>query len=57
MIRRHFGKKRSIIEFAGAWRDMNDNEVEELKDKIKKIRESMNKFISKKARKRDLSLF
>lgn len=55
MIRRHFGKKRSIMQFAGAWNDMNDNEIDELKDKIKSIREGMNKSILKKVKNYDLS--
>ena len=48
VIRRHFRRKKSILEFAGAWKDMTDKEAEELKDTIEKIGRKATEDLAKK---------
>lgn len=55
VIRRHFKKKRDIMEFAGAWNDMDNEEVDELKENIRKVREGFNRSIKKRIKENDLS--
>ena len=50
VIRRELNKKRSIMEFAGAWKDMSDKDAEELKNNVKKIRQNLGKSLLKKSR-------
>ena len=39
VIRRELKRKRSVMEFAGAWKDaVTDKEAEEMKNTIKKLR-------------------
>jgi predicted CopG family antitoxin len=55
VIRRAFSKKKNIMKYAGAWKDMSDKEAEELKGNIRKIRDSFSKSVSKKVKSYDLS--
>lgn len=55
VIRRFFSRKKSILEFAGAWDDMSEKEAEELKENIKKVRINLNKSIAKKVKENDMS--
>ena len=48
LIRRTLSKKRNIMEFAGAWSDMQETEANELKERIKKIRKSVHKTLMKR---------
>ena len=41
IIRMEFKKKRNIIEFAGAWKDISDKEIEEMKKNIEMVRKGM----------------
>jgi len=38
VIRRELKKRKSVMEFAGAWENVSDKEVEKMKDDIKKLR-------------------
>ena len=42
-LRRILPKKKSIMEFAGAWKDMSEKETEEMKNNIKKLRKNATK--------------
>jgi predicted CopG family antitoxin len=55
VIRRSFEKKKDIMRHAGAWKDMSDDEVRELKENIKKIRESSALSLKKRIKSYDLS--
>ena len=55
VIRKHFKRKKSILEFAGAWKDMSDKDDKELRENIRKVRESFSKSIAKKVKENDLS--
>jgi predicted CopG family antitoxin len=48
-------KRKSILEFAGAWADMNDEEAEELKSSISNFRKEFNKNVIKRVKRYDLS--
>lgn len=48
VIRRTLKKKRSIKEFAGAWKDMSDKDVEEMKSNIDKLRKRSTKELMEK---------
>lgn len=37
VIRKEFGKRRDIMEFAGAWKNVGDKEIEEMKKNIELI--------------------
>ncbi|MEK6824322.1 MAG: antitoxin VapB family protein [Nanoarchaeota archaeon] len=39
LLRRSFKAERDIMDFAGAWKDMSDEDIDEIKENIKKIRE------------------
>jgi len=46
VIRRELKKKRSIMEFAGAWKDLvSDKEAEEMKNTIKELRKNSLKGV------------
>ncbi|MEK6850002.1 MAG: antitoxin VapB family protein [Nanoarchaeota archaeon] len=51
VIRRHFTRKRNIMEFAGAWKDMSDKEAEELKRNIENIGKRMTIELARKLKK------
>ena len=38
VIRRTVKEKKDIMEFAGAWKDMSNKDVEEIKENIRKVR-------------------
>ncbi len=40
---RKMEKKKSIMEFAGIWKDMSDEDAEEIKNNIKKLRKKSTK--------------
>lgn len=54
-IRRVLAKKKNIMEFAGAWGDMNDKEAEEMKKNIANFRKGLNKSIARRVKELDLS--
>lgn len=43
VIRRNFSRKKDIMEFAGAWKDMREEEAEEMKEKIRELRKKSTK--------------
>ena len=43
VIRRNFSRKKDIMEFAGAWKDMREEETEEMKEKIRELRKKSTK--------------
>lgn len=53
VIRKEFTKKRSIMEFAGAWKNISDKEAEEIKKNARKIREGIGKDILKRVKRVD----
>ncbi len=46
LVRRKF-RKTSILEFAGIWKDMSEEQAQELKANIRRMRESMFKNVRK----------
>jgi predicted CopG family antitoxin len=50
VIRRVFGKKRSIMEFAGAWKDMDKSEINKMKEGIEEYDIKETKKLLKKYR-------
>jgi predicted CopG family antitoxin len=52
VLRRVLSKKKSILEFAGAWADIDDEEAEEMKKNIKKLREDSTKELLRKYKKK-----
>lgn len=48
VIRRELNRKKNIMEFAGAWKDViSDKEAEEMKRDIKKLRKKTTKDLLK----------
>ena len=48
VIRRELGRKRSIMEFAGAWKDLvSDKEAEDMKKAISNLRKRSTKDLLK----------
>ena len=47
VIRKEFGKRRNIMEFAGAWKNISDKEIEEMKKNIEIIGERATKELIK----------
>jgi len=45
VIRREFSKKGSILDLAGAWSDLSDNDIEEMENAIKKSREYTRRHV------------
>ncbi len=43
VIRRTFGKKKSIMEFAGAWKDIDDREIERMHEHVEGLRKRSTK--------------
>ena len=48
VIRRELGKKRNIMEFAGAWSHLSEKQFKEMENVIKKGRENTQKSVAKK---------
>lgn len=44
----NMGKKKDIMEFVGAWKNIPDNEIEEMKENIKIMREKSTQELSKR---------
>ena len=48
VIRRIADKKENIMKFAGAWKDMTDEEADKIKDTIQELREKSTRDLIKK---------
>ncbi len=48
VIRRIFGKRKSIMEFAGVWKNVADKEIEKMKKGIKELRKRSTKELMQK---------
>ncbi len=48
VLRRLLSKKRDIMEFAGVWKNVSEEEIKELKNEIKKIRRKSTEDLLKK---------
>ncbi len=46
-IRRILSNKRDIMEFAGAWKNISDKDIEEMKENVKKIRKKSTEDLLK----------
>lgn len=51
IIRRRLSKKRDIMEFAGAWKDVSEEEIEDMKNIINRLGENASRKLIKKYRK------
>ena len=49
-LRRVLSKKRNIMEFAGAWSDMNDEEAEEMKKNMREVRKKVFFNLAKRSK-------
>jgi len=47
-LRRVLKRKRSIMEFAGAWKDIDEEEAEKMKKNIRKLRKDSTKELLRK---------
>ncbi|MAF51347.1 MAG: antitoxin [Nanoarchaeota archaeon] len=54
VIRKLVGKKTDIMEFAGAWKDVPDKEIEGMKKRINSIRRKATVDLLKKLEKDDM---
>lgn len=50
LVRRKF-RNADLLQFAGAWKDMSDEQAEELKASVRAVRENMNKGFARKIKK------
>jgi len=48
VIRRTMRRKKDIMEFAGAWKNISDKEAEEMKSNISKLRKRSTKELMEK---------
>jgi len=48
VIRRITGTKKDILEFAGSWKDISDNDAEKMKKKILDLRKKSTSELLKK---------
>lgn len=48
LIRRTMTQKRDIMEFAGAWKNIPDKEIDEMKENIRTMRKKSGEELSKK---------
>ena len=48
VIRRILNKKKSIVNFAGTWKDISDEEAEEMKKNIMELRKRSTKELVQK---------
>ena len=51
VVRREFSKKGSILDLAGAWSDLSDKDVEDIKKNIRQFREQATKSLLKSGKK------
>lgn len=47
VIRRTLSKKKNIMKFAGAWKNVSDNAINDMKNEIKKLRKSSTEALLK----------
>ena len=47
-LRRVLKRKRSIMEFAGAWKDIDEEEAEKMKKNVRKLRKDSTKELLRK---------
>lgn len=57
LIRRITGRKKDIMKFAGAWKDISEGEVESMKDNIRSIRKRATSEMLKKLKEDDMYRF
>ena len=51
VIRRELGKKRDIMEFAGAWSHLGDKRLNEIESNVKKLRKRFSREINDRSKK------
>lgn len=57
VIRRITGKKKDIMKFAGAWKDISEEDVESIKKDILSIRKRATSEVLKKLKEDDMYRF
>jgi len=48
LIRRRFREKRDVMEFAGVWKNIGDEEISDMKEKIRRLRKKSTEEIMRK---------
>lgn len=54
VIREHFKKTQTLLDFAGAWSDMSADEWDDLEKNVKSVRENMNKSFKRRIKEMNL---
>ena len=48
LIRRSFKRRKDIMEFAGSWKDVSDEKIDEIKESINELRRKSTKELLEK---------